>query len=342
MPRLLPLLLPLLLITACSGAHMDGMILRAGPAASATAVWAQDGQGGAEGSTDQNAEIFASPSVGELTGGQSTPLPTTDFQATIDIMVRQQIDVTVQARNDAILIARYTADQQVIDNARVVASETAQHPAETATKAAQDAEATQQTAYITQSAFVIYATQQAPAQALKAADANAQARTALIRALAAPASVLVLLIFAVALCVYVWRNPRPVAEVQQEAEPVDEFPELRKLNPAPRIDPYTPMVKRVIPAHVPEGVLVRFAQTVKTSHNPGGIPFSRAQWVDQGLMSRKSWTALIEYFTDPAQLYALKIGDADSSPMAFTPEGVRYLRGFEHDPPTEGKSPLSA
>lgn len=217
MPRLLPPLLTLLLCTACT---LQGTTLYA---VAPTAI-------------PQNSPVAAFQDAGAGKGvqnaPQSSPEPPSTATTGPDVVATLQTGIlwaTQTERAYERVVAAQTATQQVVANGFAFASQTAQAPASTATKAAQDAEATQQIAYITQSAFIVYATQNAPAQELDAAETRAQANTALFRAMAGPLSILVLLVFVTACLIYVIRNPRQGAAVEAEPPAHDPFPELQKL-----------------------------------------------------------------------------------------------------------------
>lgn len=174
MKNFFPLLLLPLLLAACALPVRDGMVLRA-PQGSPTAALQGIGSGKGAQNTPQ-----ASPEP-----SRAIPSPTEgpDVLATLQTGI---LWATQTERAYERAVAAQTATQQALVNSFAFASQTAQKPASTATKAAQDAEATQQTAYITQSAFIVYATQNAPAQELAAENAKAQAGSATFRAWAQP------------------------------------------------------------------------------------------------------------------------------------------------------------
>ena len=127
-------------------------------------------------------------------------------------------------------VAAQTATQQVIVNGFAYASQTAHRPATTATKAAEETSVSLQVARITQGAYIIRATDEAPALLLEAANAKAQAGSAEFRAWALPwmqfGVGVVCLVVAVLLVAYVFMSWRR----QAQAEPVeDEQPERPRI-----------------------------------------------------------------------------------------------------------------
>lgn len=301
-----------LLLTSCSGAAFPSSMTRQAVQASPKAA-----------QLVQAAQ--ASPQA-------PSPTQTPEYTATPDSVgtenAAQALHDQAQATHDAQVLAQAQADaagkQADADKANTLATESA---------ANQAAAGTSQAVRLTQSvadnlAAGIVATKTAAAPALHAtetylpyAERDTQAHIGMQWGSGAG-----IFLLGLALLIVVWRIIPQREQAQQQAAGVSSA----TFQPAAMAPAYTSLHKRIIPAGVPESVLLTFAQHVALSDWPGGDPFTRAEWVDSGKMTRPQWSALLYFLAENKYTRPINPGVANS-PLTFTPDGEGYLKRFRDE-----------
>lgn len=324
-----PLIFLSLLLSACSSAQFTPV-----PRGQSQAVQASPAAQGTR--TAQDALIQASPTMRP------------EYTATVDDVGTQN---AAQALHDA---AQATHDEKVLEGIQVNSTASAESAQATGTAfvinttsdaSDRESNAASQSVQLTKQAndlvaLGLHMTQTAAAPTISEAATRATftGQDATAHLVEQWGVGIGLPLLGLALVIAVWRIlPQREQDQQQAASQVPAI--------APTFHPAAPakasnnLRRRTIPAGVPEAVLLTFAQHVALSDWPGGDPFTRAEWVDSGKMTRPQWNALL-FFMTKENNYARPINPSvANSSLTFTPDGEEYLRRFRDE---QGTSPLVA